>query len=611
MAQATEDEKERGFTLSFDYPQKHANQLIGKQGSNIKELREKFDVEIQVEDGTVTLKGPKAKAEAAKTHISALGRQWADETTHIIKADPSLHGELIGKDGSQINRLQDRYKVQIHFPQSAKASRGDQSNADAASDAGRKPRREQASDEVSIKGSKKGADGARDELLDLLQYARDNSNVVVVAVQAGQIPSLIGSRGSGLEEIREASKARIDVPKERAADPTTRVDITIKGTKAQVAAAKKLIEEKRNVFDSTVTKTLAVDKKHHRSLIGKEGSVLRDIVVKAGGSDDKRELAKTVQFPKAEADGNLIKVEGKEDLVDKIIASFEKIVGELASQTSEVVDVPTSKHRTLIGRGGEAKRDIEKKFNVSIDIPRQGSEQTGVKIAGQPGDVEKAKAHIEDLVKEQEGETIQVPRKVHHSISENGQFFRRLRNDLGVTVDHGNDKPPPKPTTANPTRGTDALPLITDDADAVSDAYSWNVVDSSSDIDGEIPWILRGSSESVSKAKSTIEKAIEQAQKSTSTGYLILPDPRTYRHVIGQGGSKVNSIRRASGCKITVPKNQAENEAIEIVGSAEGVEKAKELILQAVKDGASNNGGAGGRGGKWENESRSGNGNWD
>lgn len=563
-----------------------------------------------MDDGKVTLKGPKAKAEAAKTHITSLGRQWADETTHVLKVEPSLHGELIGKDGIQINRLQDRYKVQIHFPQSARAPRGDQSNGDATSDAGRRSRREQAPDEVSIKGSKKGADGARDELLELLQYAKDNSNVVVVAVQAGQIPSLIGSKGSGLEEIREASKARIDIPKERESDPTTRVEISIRGTKAQVAAAKKLIEEKRNVFDSTVTKTLAVDKKHHRSLIGKEGSVLRDIVVKAGGSDDRRELAKTVQFPKAEADGNLIKVEGKEDIVDKIIAAFESIVSELASQTSEVVEVPTSKHRSLIGRGGEAKRDIEKKFNVSIDIPRQGSEQTGVKIAGQPADVEKAKVHIEELIKEQEGEAVQVPRKVHHSISENGQFFRKLRNDLGVTVDHGNEKPPPKPTSNNAaTRGTNALPLITDDAEATSDAHSWNVVDSSSDLEGDITWLLRGSPESLAKAKSSINAAVEQALQSTSTGYLILPDPRAYRHVIGQGGSKVNSIRRASGCKITVPKNQAENEAIEVVGSAEGVEKAKELILQAVKDGASNNGG--GRNGKWDGEGRNGNANWD
>lgn len=62
------------------------------------------------------------------------------------------------------------------------------------------------------------------------------------------------------------------------------------------------------------------------------------------------------------------------------------------------------------------------------------------------------------------------------------------------------------------------------------------------------------------------------------------------RYVIGQGGQKVNSIRKQSGCKINVPKAGSGEQAIELAGSAEGVEKAKELILEAVKEGGSQNG---------------------
>jgi polyribonucleotide nucleotidyltransferase len=611
VEQAKEDEKERGFTLSFDFPQKHANQLIGKSGSNIKDLRERFDVEIKVDDGKVELKGPKAKAEAAKSHISTLGRQWADEATYTLKVDPKYHRELIGAGGAQINRLQTRYKVQIHFPRSAKPLKDDQSNVDAASEAGRRGgRRDQEPDEVVVKGPKKGADEARDEILSLLQYLKDNSNVATVSVQGSQIPSLIGQRGSGMDEIRQSSGARIDIPNARdSSDLTARVEIQIKGTKDQVAKAKKLIEAKRDVFDQTVTKTLEVDKKHHRALIGTGGSALRDIVVSAGGSDDRRELARTVQFPKADADGNLIKVEGKSEIVDKIIAAMQKIVAERESQTTETIDVATDKHRSLIGRGGETKKELESKFRVSIDIPRQGSGQTSIKITGLPADVKQAKTHILDLVKDQEGETVQVPRKVHNTIADNGQFFRRLRNDLQVTVDHAGHKVPPKTAAAANARANgDSLPLITDDADAAANAFLWNVVDSStSDVDGEIPWILRGPSENIPKAKSTLAAAIEQALKNTTTGYLVLSDPGTYRRVIGQGGSKVNSIRKATGCKITVPRNQAKDEAIEIIGTAEGVEKAKEMVLKAVKDGASGNGGNGGYGSRQSG----GNGSWD
>lgn len=294
-----------------------------------------------------------------------------------------------------------------------------------------------------------------------------------------------------------------------------------------------------------------------------------------------------MQFPKAEADGNDIKFEGNQDVVDKIIAEIKQRVSTLESQETEEVDVPADKHRNLIGRGGEAKKEMEAKFKVTLDIPRQGSGQTAVKITGQPENVAKAKQHIQDLTKEQKGETVQVPRKVHHSIADNGQFFRRLRNEHKVTVDHAGHKLPPKQTVPTNSRANgSSMPLITDDASDATRAHSFQTTDlSESDLDGDIPWILRGDPDNIAKAQATLAAAIQNALQNSTIGYLTLPDPSTYRYVIGQGGRKVDSIRKATGCKITVPRDQARNEPIEIVGSAEGVEAARDLILKAVKEG--------------------------
>jgi predicted PilT family ATPase len=272
--QAIEDEKERGFTLSFDFPKEYAGQLVGRGAGKINELREQFDVEIKVDDGKVELKGPKAKAEAAKSHISSLGRQWADIATYTLKVDPEYHSELIGSKGAVINRLQTRYKVQIHFPRQ-NSSRDDQSNADTASDAGRRGNRpEQQPDQVIVKGPKKGADEARDEILSLLQYLKDNSHEAAVTVKAGQIPQLIGQRGSGMDEIRQSTGAKIDVPNNaKGLSPEEEVIIKIKGTKSQMSQAKKLIEEKRDIYDQTIKKSVSVDKKYHRMLIGSGGKL--------------------------------------------------------------------------------------------------------------------------------------------------------------------------------------------------------------------------------------------------------------------------------------------------------------------------------------------------
>jgi rRNA processing protein Krr1/Pno1 len=264
VEQEKEDDKERGFTLTFDFPQKFANHLIGKGGSKIKELRDRFDVEIQVQDGTVELKGPKAKAEAARSYIQGLGRTLADETTHVLKIDPKYHRELIGAQGGQINRLQTRYKVLIFFPRTNKNASDEAEGAEE----GGKPRRQQAPDEVIIRGPKKGADEARDEIFSLHKYLEEHSATATVPVQQKQVGSLIGQGGAALDELRQATGARIDVPADRDTDI---VEIQLKGTAKQVAEAKKILESKRAVFEDTVVQTIDVDKKYHKALIGANG----------------------------------------------------------------------------------------------------------------------------------------------------------------------------------------------------------------------------------------------------------------------------------------------------------------------------------------------------
>lgn len=76
-------------------------------------------MEIQVRNGKVELKGPQAKCDAAKQRILNLARRLEDETTHTLSIPRAFHPELIGAKGSQVNRLQDRYKVRVQFPRSA------------------------------------------------------------------------------------------------------------------------------------------------------------------------------------------------------------------------------------------------------------------------------------------------------------------------------------------------------------------------------------------------------------------------------------------------------------------------------------------------------------
>lgn len=266
VEQEKADEKERDFVLEFDFPQQYANHLIGKGGSRIRELRDKYDVEIQVENGKVQLKGPKAKAATARRYIESLGKDLADEQTKTLQVDPQYHGELIGEKGKQITRLQNKYNVMIFFPRADK--NGQDEDAGAAGEAG-KPRRQQGPDQVVIRGPSKGTSSAYDELNALVKYLQEHSHTATVKVQRKQLPSIIGAGGSAVEKLRQETDCQIDLPERNSTEDPA--EIRIKGKKADVLKAKKILEDSKSVFDDTVVKTIDVDRKLHRKLIGAGG----------------------------------------------------------------------------------------------------------------------------------------------------------------------------------------------------------------------------------------------------------------------------------------------------------------------------------------------------
>jgi predicted PilT family ATPase len=211
---------------------------------------------------------PGARAEQQKKRVPA-----EDEVTLNLKIRPQYHRELIGARGAQVNKLQDRYDVRINFPRSIASA----ATSDAGSEYGglRSPRLpSQAADEVIVRGSRKGAEEARDELLELLKYIVDNSHTDIVSVQAAQISSLIGQGGREVANLRLETGAQIDIPQvdREVSKPTDRIEIKLKGTKKQVDEAKKILQSRASTFDKTIVRTVTVDKKHHKALIGGGGT---------------------------------------------------------------------------------------------------------------------------------------------------------------------------------------------------------------------------------------------------------------------------------------------------------------------------------------------------
>lgn len=259
-------------------------------------------------------------------------------------------------------------------------------------------------------------------------------------------------------------------------------------------------------------------------------------------------------------------------------------MNEKDNQVIEVIDVPVSSHRNLIGPNGSNRMKLEKDFGVQINIPKQGSGQTGVKITGRSENVAKAKDHLSGSVAGQKGETIQVPRATHHALDRDGAFKKELSR-MGITIDHQGHKEPKKPSLEPTSNGE--MPLITDQP-AEGVPHSWEIMPFTVDEEGEIPWTIysqKKDEQSLATAKRKIEEALAKASQGQVMGYMTLEDSGLHGRIVGRGGSTINGIRKESGCEVQVPKGRAGGDPITIVGSKEGVEHAYELILKAIQDG--------------------------
>lgn len=571
IEEAKNAETANAYKIEFQFPAQFTKNLIGKSGANISRIREELGVRIDVGDeGKITVQGPQRNAEEAKSRITLLGERLADETTLRLKVPAEFHGQLIGQGGKIVKRLEEKYQVQITFPRSG---------GDLAEDEDRP-----AKNEITVKGGKKGAAAAKSEIMEFFEFENEHSYSVTIEVLLRAVPQIVGKSGTTINELKDETNTRIDIDRANGAeekDPNAKVSITITGKKVQVEKATSAIESINKEIANTEMRTITVDPAHHRTLIGSGGATIRDIVTKAGGPEDASSRARMVRFPKAGGDSKEIVLKGPKEVIDKIVKAIAKLVGDFDSQDSRSINVAKEQVRMIIGRGGSKKAELESKYKVTIDIPRaesvEGTEMP-VKILGSADSVEQAVVEITKLVKVPESETVQVPRSVHRAVADSGAFIRRLKNDYKISIDHdGHELPKPLPKLSN------SVPSKTariDDDETTAD-YPWTISENTSSSEtGDIPWVLKGESGQIVKAKKALAKAVEQAQSQTHTGYLVVPSSK-HRFIVGPGGSKINSIRESSGVKIDVPKNQ-DDDTVVLKGSLEGLEKARTLIVEAT-----------------------------
>ncbi|ORZ06071.1 hypothetical protein BCR42DRAFT_496500 [Absidia repens] len=169
---AKHDQFITSYTAEFTIPAAFSAHVIGKSGVNINKLKEDLGVKIDIGDklgnnegGFEAVKSKKIKinVDAAKDRVSGLVATLADQVTLNLNVPKEFHRFLIGPNGRYVKKLEDKYSVFVKFPRSVTSS----ANGDESPIPGGNP------DIITIRGRKKDAAAAKDELTELYEYEKE------------------------------------------------------------------------------------------------------------------------------------------------------------------------------------------------------------------------------------------------------------------------------------------------------------------------------------------------------------------------------------------------------------------------------------------------------
>ncbi|KAJ4483213.1 hypothetical protein J3R30DRAFT_3446889 [Lentinula aciculospora] len=596
---AKNDQIVNSYSIEFDIDREYVGRVVGAQGAGIKKLRDQLGVSVDVSDDVdekeigkkkktvhhkskVKITGRKENVEDAQKRITGQIEKLADETSEIVQIPSKYHSGLIGQMGKYVIRLEEKYSVKITFPrQTAENGEG-------------KTREQLKSDEVLIKGGKKGVAGAKAELLDAVEFEKESNNILKFTVPTRSVARILGKGGKSINEIKDTTDSQIDIDK----FSNDQTNITVRGTKKAINAAKTAILAIADQVAEEISVTVPVESKYHRTLIGAGGQGLKDLVSRCGGGSDPRVLANLIRFPRQDEPSNEVRLRGEPAIVNKLKAELEKSVAMLRDRVVLAVEIPAAQHRALIGRGGQHLIELQDRTGAQIQFPGSRSyAQVGepenavdlgdidaaniVKVTGPRAACEKAidslKASVKVAAPELVTSTIPVPLKYYNAISQQGQFFRNLRN-FGVQVDQSIQAQKPE-VPRRPTPSGTSSARIDEEEDADGPEVEWEVAPNYQNVEeGDSLWTLKARDQAgLERAEKLVHDAIEHAKGMSFVGFLTLPDRTTFPRIVGPKGANVIRVRNETGADIQVSR---ENNTIIIIGSENNIVAAKNAVMK-------------------------------
>uniref|UniRef100_A0A669AWY5 Vigilin n=1 Tax=Oreochromis niloticus TaxID=8128 RepID=A0A669AWY5_ORENI len=521
---ASRMENERTKDLIIE--QRFHRAIIGQKGEKIKEVRDKFpEVIINFPDPAqksdiVQLRGPRTEVEKCSKFMSKIVENSYSVSVPIFK---QFHRNIIGKGGSNIKKIREETNTKIDLP-------AENSNSEM----------------IVITGKKANCEAARTRIL-AIQKDLANISEVDVSIPSKLHNSLIGSKGRLVRSImEECGGVHIHFPTEGSG-----IDkVTIRGPAEEVAKAKQqllaLAEEKQT---KSHTVELHAKPEYHKFLIGKGGGNIRKVRDSTGAR---------IIFPTPEdKDQELITVVGTEEAVRDAQKELEELIKSLDNVVEDTMNVDPKHHRYFVARRGQVLRDLADEYGgVMVSFPRTGSQSDKVTLKGAKECVEAAKKRMQEIVEDLDAQVTMecvITQKFHRSImGPKGSRIQQITRDHNVQIKF--------PEREDPQAEGEVKEPVDPNAPKKCDVII------------------------ISGRKERCEAAIEALKALVPVTIEVEVPFELHRYIIGQKGSGIRKMMEDFEVNIQVPAPEQQSDKIAITGLASLLDRAKEGLLERVKE---------------------------
>lgn len=450
--------------------------IIGKKGANISKLRaDSANVHIELEDNRIKIDGPTEQVDKVQEEIQRIVDDYQKNMSFCeMEVNPTYMKHLIGKAGTNVNRLQEELGVSIYFDETGGQNKmriegphesiaaaqkemaekvaklENEKEKDAIIDhrlfkkligtKGEKirdirekyknvqikfPNANESSDIVKIRGKKEEVDACYKHLMKVVKELQETSYVLEVPIFKKLHKYVIGKGGANIKKIREDTHTNIDLPAE-----TTDSDvIVITGKKENVHEARAMILKIESELGDIVEAEINIPFDHRQFIIGPSGKFITAIMEECGGVN--------IKFPPAETKSEVVKLRGLAEDVEKAKARLLELSEKRASQSfTDSVKANPQYHKFLIGKNGATIRKIREQTDTYIIFPDTAAEdKETITIIGSEEGVAEAKKSLEAMVKDIDNTvegTCEVDWKYHrHFTQRRRKIIDRISEECG------------------------------------------------------------------------------------------------------------------------------------------------------------------------------------